>query len=635
MVASTAFQIGKKVLKNRFVAAPFKTGLGQIGGSVSKEQMKFFGRIANGGIALILGEPIAVSADGREHPRQMMLNEGNFNEFSEFVHSIKNRGALFGAHLNHAGRAANPKVIGKVPVAPSAIPCPTTGATPGELSVKEIERILNDYQKAASLCKKAGVDFIELQMGHGYLVHQFYSERLNKRKDGYGGSLDNRLKFAQKLLETVKSQIEDIPIIVRLSASEFIEGGITPEALKPLIALLEKENVAALHLGFGNACDSPAWYYQHMALPEGPKIDAAKEIRKLTKLPLILVGKMVEEEKIETLLSDGVVDLIAMARPLVADPGLPGKIIGNEEPKFRCGACLQGCLMNVKSGNSIGCIINPTTDVFEEPKKAEHVKKVIVVGGGPAGMTAALTLVERGYDVTLVEESNQLGGQFNYAHLTPGKDRMTLPLDSLRNAVEKKVKILKNKRADMELIKEMKPDFVVLATGAEPIVPKIDGLDSVKWITGNDALKKDISGKRVLVIGGGLIGMEVAEKLLEQENKVDVVELKDKVADGMEPVTEKLMWKRLWGKEIDIYTNTAVRAFDPDGVVVEDLRNGEKKNLGRYDLVVLAVGTASRCELESELQASDIPFSVVGDARELNQIIGAVRSAYSTVVSMI
>jgi len=474
------------------------------------------------------------------------------------------------------------------------------------------------------------VDFIEIQMGHGYLIHQFYSPRLNKRNDKYGGSLENRLNFAREVLQIVKSSAENIPIIVRLSASEFIEGGITPEDLKPLIEILENENVAALHLGFGNACDNPAWYYQHMALPEEPKIEVTKKIRKMTKLPLILVGRMIGTERIEDLLSDDIVDIVAIARPLIVDPYTPVKIISKNENGLKCGACLQGCLMNVKSGRPIGCIMNPKTDVFEEPEKSEISKKVLVIGGGPAGMVASLTLVERGYDVILVEATSELGGQFKYAYLAPGKQRMKPLLESLINMVERSVKVIKNKVVDIGFIKEISPDYVLIATGAEPLILNFEGLDSINWIVGIEALERDdITGKRVLVVGGGLIGMEVAEKLIEHGNTVDVVEIREKVAIGMEPITEKLMWKRLEGKPINIYTQTAIQAFKPGGTVVKDLKSDEIKILGSYDIVIMATGTVPKCSLVDDVKNAGIPFEIIGDARELKQIIGAVKNAYA------
>lgn len=631
MIASMSFNLKGKTLRNRFVAAPFKTGLGNTDGSVSDSQIKFFSRIAEGGVALVLGEPIAVSFDGREHPRQLMLNDENFDSFKSFVASVKEKGALFGAHLNHAGRAANPKVIGKKPLAPSSIQCPSTGAIPDELSKNEIQRIIEDYRKTATLCKKANVDFIEIQMGHGYLVHQFYSKKLNKRNDEYGGTIENRLRFAREVLTTVKSAADGIPIIVRLSASEFIKDkdSITPESLEPLIKLLESENIAALHLGFGNACDNPAWYYQHMALPEEQKIEAVKKIRGITDIPLILVGRMSEEEKIEDLLSNKTVDLVAMARPLVADPYLPMKILQKDDERFLCGGCLQGCLMNVKSGKAIGCIINPTTDKFEKLEKTDDPKKILVIGGGPAGMMAALTLSKRGYETTLVDSSDELGGQFKYAILAPGKQRMSLPLKSLVKATEKHVKIIRNTEADIDFVKSENPDHVIVATGADPLIIKFKGLDTINWITGIEALQRNnIKNVRVLVVGGGLIGMEVAEKLIEAGNEVDVIEIRSKVGIGMEPITEKLMWKRLEGKNLNIYTETSIQSFENGDVIVKDLKTEEIKNLGKYELVVMATGTTSNKSIVEELEKEKIPFDVVGDAKELNQIIGAVRSAY-------
>lgn len=466
-------------------------------------------------------------------------------------------------------------------------------------------------------------------MGHGYLVHQFYSPYLNHRSDEYGGTVENRLRFAREVLNEIMKTAPEVPIIVRLSASEFTDTGLNPEDLEPLIRLLEENGVAALHLGFGNACDSPAWYYQHMALPEESQLEMASRIRKMTDLPTILVGRMVVENKINRVLSEGIADLIAMARPLVADPNLPNKIIKGDDERFLCGSCLQGCLMNVKTGKPIGCIINPMTDIFDDLKTTTTPKRILVIGGGPAGMMATVTLSMEGHDVILAESEQELGGQFNYAPLALGKERMRLPLESLKRAAYKNVKVMTGTKVDLDFVKKLNPEFVIVATGAKPRVFDIPGLENISWTTGTDALLDDeMKGKRVIIIGGGLIGMEVAEKLVEQGNEVTVIEMREKIGEGMEPITQKLMNKRLKSAPINIYTKAIVKEITPEGVNIKFLETGEEKNLGLFDILVFAAGTSSENSLEEELKEAGIPYEMVGDARELSQIIGAVREAY-------
>lgn len=427
----------------------------------------------------------------------------------------------------------------------------------------------------------------------------------------------------------IRNAAPEIPVIVRLSASEFTDTGLDPEDLEPLIRLLEENGVVALHLGFGNACDNPAWYYQQMALPEESQLEMASRVRKMTDLPIILVGRMVVENKINRVFSDGIADLIAMARPLVADPNLPNKIIRGDNERFLCGSCLQGCLMNVKTGKPIGCIINPATDIFDDLKTTTTPKKILVVGGGTAGMMAAVTLSKKGHDVVLAESEQELGGQFNYAPLAPGKERMRLPLESLKRAAYKNAKVMTETKVDRDFVMKLDPEFVIVATGAKPRVFDIPGLENISWTTGTDALLDDkMKDKQVIIIGGGLIGMEVAEKLVEQGNEVTVIEMRDKIGEGMEPITQKLIYKRLKSAPINIFTNTIVKGITPEGVVIKSLETGEEENLGDFDILVFAAGISPENSLAEESKEAGIPYEIIGDARELNQIIGAVRGAY-------
>lgn len=363
-------------LKNHLLMAPVKTAMCMPGGWVTPQILRYYERIAQGGVAAIILEPSAVSADGREHPKQLALHEDlHVEQLKTVIDTIHASGSLAGVHLNHAGRAANPKVIGQAPWAPSPMVCPTTGAEAQALEEERIEGIIDDFGQTARRAVETGADFIELQFGHGYLVAQFFSERTNQRSDQWGGSVENRLRFARRVLETVKEQAGEVPIIVRISSNEFIADGLTPVELQPMFDLLAEIGTTAVHVGNGNACDSPPWYYSHMAVPEEKQLEALKAIRGRTSLPLIAAGRMGHPAKMEQLMEMGY-DFLALGRALIADPEFVLKLAQDKADEIvEYGACLDGCLRAVKSGQPIHCIVNPdlTPPARLTPEKPKRV----------------------------------------------------------------------------------------------------------------------------------------------------------------------------------------------------------------------------------------------------------------------
>ncbi|OQX84345.1 hypothetical protein B6D60_09520, partial [candidate division KSB1 bacterium 4484_87] len=238
------------VLKNRFFMAPVKTSMGLLGGKVTEDNLKFYEKIAKGGTAAIILEPMAVLPTGKEHPKQLSIHDDSFvNDIKNIIDTIHKNGAVAGIHLNHAGRAANPKVIGQSPLAPSKMVCPTTGAEAQELTVSQIQEIISAYGKATKRAVQTGADFIEVQFGHGYLVAQFFSERTNKRTDEYGGSQENRLRFAREVLEQVIKNKGNLPFIIRISGKEFVNEGLEPKDLPALLELIEEYEASAIHVG--------------------------------------------------------------------------------------------------------------------------------------------------------------------------------------------------------------------------------------------------------------------------------------------------------------------------------------------------------------------------------------------------
>ncbi len=613
MNVGDGFQLNQLLLKNRFVMAPLKTALNQPGGKVTEEAEAFYERIGLGGTALIVLEPAAVSPNGVEHPKQLRIHDDeHVEELRKLVDAAHRGGSLAAIHLNHAGRAANPKVIGGSPLAPSAMVCPTTGAEARALTAEEIERIIEDFGSAARRAVEAGADVIELQCGHGYLVSQFLSQRTNGRPDRWGEGL----VFAGEVLDRVIAGAGTVPIIVRISGKEFVEGGLDPENQAEFLATLEGRGVTALHVGFGNSCDNPAWYFGHMALPEQPQIDCLRALRSKTTLPMIVAGRMGYPDRIREVLGSGLVDLIGLARPLVADPDFPNKMMrGDEDSILLCGACLQACLGKVKSGAPIECMANPWVTV-EVGQSTDSPKTVMVVGSGPAGIAAAITASQRGHKVTLYEQKESLGGQFAFAVQPKSKNTMSRMLEAMLGRLRRsEVVVHQGTTVSPELITRETPDVVIVATGAHQRRPEIDGLSRQEVITSFEFFENSdgIKGNRILILGAGMVGLEVAEMLLAQGKIVVACRRSDTIGADMDPISRKMMLHRIGDHpNLTLMPGTTLTAFT--NREVEAIRDGESLVMESFDTVILCSGMEPETALADHLQDFPGEVVIIGDA---------------------
>ncbi len=624
----------------RLAMAPVKTALGDPDGLVSSRHVAYYRRRAEGGVGLVIVEPLFVDPRGREHPRQLAVDrDETIPGLRNLASAIQTTGTPAFAHLNHAGRAANPKVIAGPPEAPSAVTCPTTGATPEAMSTRRIEAVLDAYRRAAQRAREAGFDGIELQLGLGYLPAQFLSTRTNLREDEYGATGEDRWRFVSELLAGVRAAIgHHMALVARISADEKVDGGLGLEDAVLLARRLESRGINALHVVTGSACDSPPWYYQHMALPEHVNENLAARVRGEVSIPVIAAGRLGGADRIRGVLGEGLVDVIALGRPLVADPGLPRKMReGRDEDIIACGSCLQGCLAKVKAGGPIGCIVNPElgheTDPL--PPDAGAGVRLAVVGGGPAGMAAALAGHIAGAHVTLLERCGSLGGQFSLAPLTTGKAAMARPLQSLVGLVGRiGLQVRTGVEATVDSIADLKPNHTIVATGSIPSTPPIPGLNEV--LTAEQILRGEREvGRKVLILGGGLVGIEMAEHLAFDNHEVVVIELLEDTARDMEAIARKMTIKRLQELPVTIHTSTRLVRMDGDEAVIDDADGGNQRSIGRFDSVLVAVGHQPYDPLSEGLRAAGLAVTVIGDAHQPGQIFDATNAGRQAVEAVL
>jgi len=623
------FRVGGVELINRFVFPPIKLGYGNIDGTVTDRQKLFYQQIAKEGPGMVILEPASVTPEGMEHPRQLRMHiPACVAELKKMVDVVHGEDRLACLHLNHAGAAANPMVTKTKPRAPSPVKCPTSGQEASALTEEEIENILLAYGSAAQKAAEAGFDVIEIQAGHGYLISQFLNEIINRRSDRFGR---DRLLFAREVFSAVRKGAPELPCILRISGSEMSpDFGISLENLLPLLEWAEEYGVTALHVGMGNACFSPPWYFHHGSLPEKPQIDALSWLREKTPLPLIAAGRMGRKERIQEIMSNGLADLVALGRPLIADPGVIEKWRkGEDEKVMSCGYCLQGCLHRVKSGEPLGCNLNP--EIGLPPlENAVHPMKVLIAGGGPAGMSAALYMTRRGHRVTLAEKTGQLGGQFALAWQAPGKESMKEGLNNLEQAVrEEGPQILLNRTVDEDLVIEVQPDLFVWATGAFQNIPDIPGLNEQYVMTSVEYFRgeKEVHGPRILVIGAGRTGLEIAEKLGKEGYEVVATKRTDPIGSMMEMITRNLTLMRIAQMpKVTLMPHTTVRAFLQDTVDVE--QDGAGMSFEPFQTVILASGMSSSPEPDAKIRKSVSKIEIIGDAAEVQDIFSAVQAGY-------
>jgi len=623
------FDLGNLRLSNRFVFPPVKLGYGSPDGSVTDRQVNFYGKIAENGPGLVIVEPVSVTPDGREHPKQLCVHlsdsAGQLRKIADVIHE---QGSLACLHLNHAGAAANPKATGSVPKAPSPVLCPTTEQTAEPLSPEEIRDIVFGYRDAARKGLEAGFDLIEIQAGHGYLISQFLNGRINTRQDPYG---EDRPLFAREVLSAVRSGAPAVPLIVRISGNEMSpEKGISPEDLIPLLNLAEESGVSAIHVGMGNACFSPPWYFHHGSLPDKPQMESLAWVREHISIPLFVAGRMGRKERIMEVLDKGLADLIALGRPLIADPDLVLKWERGEDDRVMyCGYCLQGCLHRLKGGEPLGCNLNPALGL-SEPGPTSNPVKVLVAGGGPAGMSAAIHMTRRGHQVILAEKTDHLGGQFAVAWKAPGKEKMRQGLEALKRSLEGcGASVLMNRGVDAALIEETRPDLLVWAAGAVQNIPEIKGLEDQHVLTSMDYFhgRGEVKGPRVLVIGAGRTGIEIAEDLGKAGYEVVATKRTDPLGSMMEMITKKLSFMRIGQMEnVTLMPHTTIREFKADGVEVE--RDGETLSLKPFQTVILSSGMLSARGPDDEILKAVPEMEIIGDASEVRDIFNAIHAGY-------
>jgi 2,4-dienoyl-CoA reductase-like NADH-dependent reductase (Old Yellow Enzyme family) len=544
-------RIGSLELKNRLVMPPMGTNYALKDGSVTQRQTDYYEERSKGGVSLVIVEISCVDSPvGKAAVRQIYVDDDRFIPgLSKLAEAIKRHGARAAIQIHHAGRQTSAKLTGHQPVAPSPIPVPG-GEQPRELALSEIATLVPRFAEAAERAKKAGFDGVEIHGAHGYLISQFLSPLSNHRRDAYGGSLENRARFLLEVIEAIRERVgRDYPVWCRLSAMEIgAEGGITLEETQVVAQMAEKAGLDAIHVSAHQV--TPA-RRPPMAQPPCLFVPLAEGIKKVVSVPVITVGR-IPPELAEGVLRDGKADFISIGKALLVDPYLPQKVAtgrtGDIRPCIYCLACLDSISWR-KEG--VCCVVNPTLgrEREYELKPAESPKKVVVVGGGAGGMEAARVAALRGHKVVLFDEGEELGGQLLLASKPPFKDTIETFRQYLVGQVTKLgVELRLRERFTPDMLNELKPDVVVLATGVRPFIPQIPGIQSEKVLQASEVLVGAETGERVAVIGGELVGCETALYLMERGKKVTIMrrgpELATKVHHFIrEPLLGRLQFK--------------------------------------------------------------------------------------------
>ncbi len=613
-------QIGTVTVPNRFVVPPMGNNFANSDGSMSERSAAYYEARAKGGFGLITIESTVVYSEAKGGPRKPCLfTDDVVDSFRMVAERCHRYGAKVNIQLQHAGPEGNSKLTGYPLKAASAMASHCGGEIPVAMPTEEVYRLIEAYGDAAARAQRAGIDMVEVHCAHGYLVSTFVSARTNKRTDEFGGCFENRMRLPRLIIENIRRKTGNMPILCRINARDEGEGGLTVQDAAAVAAYLEQEcGVDAL-----NISRSIHLHDEFMWAPNnthgGFNADLVTEIKKAVSIPVITVGRYTEPQYAELLVRQGRADLVAFGRQSIADPELPLKArTGHLETLTPCIACLLGCVPNMLAGRPITCAMNPCVGREAEIVPAEVQKKVLVIGGGPGGMYAAMMCAKRGHDVILLEKNKELGGHFLVASYPPAKGEITPAIRSLIvRCREAGVDIRLGVTVTPELVGELKPDAVIVATGSVPLILPIPGLADCGYINAEDMLTGKYNvGKKVLIVGGGMVGAEAAEHLAERGHACDIVEMKPVVGEDIMPEPRKYIMASLEHHKVGQFTNARVSEFFTDGVAYTSTIDGSTHELRGYDNIVLAMGYRSNNTLSAELEKLVSQVIVIGEARQ-------------------
>ncbi len=629
----TPIKIGSLEVPNRFVVPPMVVNFVNQDGTANEKFIAYHEEKAKGGWGLIIVEDYAIDKyAGGFIKLPGLWNDGQIESHRELTERVHQYDSKIFAQIYHAGRETGSLINGVQPVAPSPIADPTIGETPRELSITEIKELIEKFGDTALRAKKAGFDGVEMHGAHGYLIGQFMSPFSNKRTDEYGGTIKNRARFALEILKNIRAKVgNDFPVIYRMSVNEMVTGGLTTEESKVIVMLLEEAGIDAIHASNGVYASSQ-YIIPPFSMKHAWSSDISEEIKKVVSIPVIGVGRITDPFIAESVIASGKADLVSMGRASLADPHLPKK---SKEGKFEdiihCIGCVQGCSgRNVKQVE-VKCLVNPLTG-SESERKIELVKdkKIIAVaGGGIAGMEAAIVAAKRGHVVHLYEKNEKLGGQWILAAIPPSKEEFNSFILWQKTQLEKlNVNIHLGTEFNEKIVEEIKPDALIVATGSIPFVPNITGKDRPNVVIANDILKGKIdSGQNVVVIGGGMVGVETASHLANHGKSVTIMEAKSEIFEGGEPAVRYFLFEDLKENNVRLIANAFIKEIKEKSVIFDD-EKGNEKELSGIDTIVMAVGSKPLNDL-SEIVSNKIKKVIVaGDAVSVRNGLDAIEEGF-------
>lgn len=632
-------------IKNRIVMTPMGTNYGEQNGEMSFLHMDYYEQRAKGGVGLIIVENASVdSPQGSNGTTQLRIDHDNYiPRLFKLCETVHSHGACIAVQINHAGASALSSRINMQPVSASNLPSKKGGEIPRPLQKEEITAIVKKYGEAARRAQVAGFDAVEIHAGHSYLISQFLSPTTNNRTDEFGGSKENRARFAKMVMDEVRSQVGPMfPIMIRISADELVEGGNTLEdTLELLEYFAEEADIIDVSAGLTGSIQ-----YQIDAnyLKDGWRSFMAKAVKEKFNKPVITTGNIRNPKIAEKILEDGDADLIGMGRGLIAEPEWVNKVESGREDELRkCISCNIGCAGHrIGINRPIRCTINPAINIGEGYKK-EKIKNscnVVVIGGGTAGLEAACTAAEVGCTTFLIEKKDVLGGLAHEISKIPDKNRLADFPNYLINRASKlnNLFVFKNREADIKFIDSLNPNIIVNATGSNPLLPPIKGLKeamekenskvaSIKEMIENiPNYPEDMTGKKVVVIGGGAVGLDVVEFFAPRNAKISIVEMQPVIGKDLDPVTKVQTSTLIEKHDVLELTNTALLEVKDNSFIVR--RDGKEEEL-EFDYGFICLGMRANApvleSLRENFDSSKVEIVNIGDSVRARRIIEGVQ----------